>query len=86
MPPRTDYYAGSKPRRSVRPGAKQRWRVEIEDEIDEAEQAQREVDLPDYCGDWCPCGANLPNWMDWLRSLAVYPIPRLAVPLLPVLN
>lgn len=29
----------------------------------------------DYCGDWCSCGDNLHNWMDWLRAQEIYPKP-----------
>lgn len=34
------------------------------------------------CGDWCPCGSNLENWMDWLRMQETYPPEHLPNPVL----
>ncbi len=38
-----------------------------------------DVESPFQCGDWCPCGSNLNNWMDWLRDQDVYPFGPLKV-------
>lgn len=34
------------------------------------------------CGDWCPCGSNLQNWMEWLRSQDLYPPPSIPNPVI----
>jgi hypothetical protein len=51
---------------------------EIEEHLDENDLVSLDCE-PGWCGDWCPCGDNLKNWLEWLRSQEVYPIPPLVI-------
>lgn len=68
--------------RATKRGARVRWDKEIANEIADENDALWDDAVGDYCGDWCPCGDNLNNWIEWLRTREVYPEPAFGVPLI----
>lgn len=68
--------------RAAKRSAKGRWSMQAANDYEVHLEAVAEDALPDYCGDWCPCGANLENWMWWLRTCGVYPSLQLRVPVI----
>lgn len=47
--------------------------AEVAQGVDEYRDELDERGLPEYCGDWCPCGANLQHWIEHIRTQVSYP-------------